>query len=76
MFPNKHNRELSEGYSDLLETQSNMNKLGISDDTSYTEDEIRNYLDTDLGRGDRFVKLRGGRHGKLFNKLTEALNKL
>lgn len=78
MFPNKHNRELSEGYSDLLETQQNMRELGISDAAAtggiYTEDNLREYLDTDLGRGDRFVRLRGGRHGRWFDKMLDALN--
>lgn len=77
-FPNKHNRELSEGYSDLLETQQNMRELGISDAAAtggiYTEDDVRKYLNTDLGRGDRFVRLRGGRHGRWFNKMIDALN--
>lgn len=70
-FPNKHDRELSEGYSDVVETQSNMNSLGYKD---YSEESVRDYLDTDLGKGDRFVKLRGGRRGKWFDKLVDALN--
>lgn len=77
-FPNKHNRELSEGYSDLLETQLNMKNLGISNAAEtgeiYTEDNLREYLDTDLGRGDRFVRLRGGRRGRWFDKMLNALN--
>ena len=72
-FPNKHNRELSEGYSDAVETQSNMNSLGYRD---YSKESVRSYLNTDLGRGDRFVKLRGGKRGKWFDKLVDALNVL
>lgn len=45
-----------------------MQELGISDAAAtggtYTEDDVRKYLDTDLGRGDRFVRLRGGKRGR------------
>jgi hypothetical protein len=45
-----------------------MRDLGISDAAAtndmYTADEVREYLNTDLGRGDRFVRLRGGKHGR------------
>jgi hypothetical protein len=55
-----------------------MRELGISDAAAtggiYTEDDVRKYLNTDLGRGDRFVRLRGGRRGRWFNKMINALN--
>lgn len=45
-----------------------MRELGISNAAAtggiYTENDVRKYLNTDLGRGDRFVRLRGGRHGR------------
>jgi hypothetical protein len=45
-----------------------MRELGISDAAAtggtYTKDNLREYLDTDLGRGDRFVRLRGGKRGQ------------
>lgn len=38
-----------------------MKSLGYDD---YSEENVRKYLDTDLGKGDRFIHLRGGKRGK------------